>query len=72
VFLFENDYLQRRYPISDHLNALLCQIWNPSPLRRVSVSGIKRALMVMDTFYTPDVPPTKARSPLPKVLGSVD
>jgi hypothetical protein len=65
-FLSDDNYLLRKYPISMPLNALLRQIWDPNPFRRITMTEIQRKIKLMDTFYKPIFPSRKARSPLSK------
>lgn len=53
AFMAKKDYLLRTSPISESLSMLLCQIWHPTPLRRLPIPAIREAIVEMDTFYKP-------------------
>ncbi|KAG8218189.1 kinase-like domain-containing protein [Butyriboletus roseoflavus] len=71
TFYTKKDYLFNTFPISESLNGLLCQIWDPIPTMRLSIPKIREAILGMDTFYKPPHS-SYAVSPLSKEVVLAD
>ncbi|KAN0097955.1 Pkinase domain containing protein [Tylopilus felleus] len=71
AFLAKKNHILRTYPISESLSGLLCRIWDPTPMKRMSIPAIRRAILEMDTFYKARRS-SHAASPLSKEVLLID
>ncbi|KAG9309856.1 kinase-like domain-containing protein [Chiua virens] len=72
AFVSDRGYLLHTLPVSEPLSELLYRIWNPVPMRRMSIPAIREAVLEMETFYS-YIPRRSSNAPSePQLLNLVD